>query len=168
MSVTTPSREPVTREPAMVEITPFAVDDFAPIPVLVGAGGIDNSALEGRSEPVVPARVGRSRARQAVKSMDAAELAPASVVIQESPLPAPGSFVADSEVAARVSAAPEAGTGLGQVSLLTATPLTVSITPDTLPPDALEVDLPAAQPEDADVDASGEPRRRRRRSSASD
>ena len=127
VSVTAPSREPVTREPAMVEITPFAVDDFAPIPVLVGAGGIEGSEVDERGGSAAPARVGRSRGRQALKSSDRAEPGPAPVVIDGAPIP-----------------------------------LTVSITPE--PKEAV---LPPVEPE-AEVDATGEPRRRRRRSSASD
>jgi len=127
VSVSAPSREPVTREPAMVEITPFAVDDFAPIPVLVGAGGIEGSEVDERGGSAAPARVGRSRGRQALKSSDRAEPGPAPVVIDGAPIP-----------------------------------LTVSITPE--PKEAV---LPPVEPE-AEVDATGEPRRRRRRSSASD
>ena len=127
VSVSAPSREPVTREPAMVEITPFAVDDFAPIPVLVGAGGIEGSEVDERGGSAAPARVGRSRGRQALKSSDRAEPGPAPVVIDGAPIP-----------------------------------LTVSITPE-----AKEAVLPPVEPE-AEVDATGEPRRRRRRSSASD
>jgi ribonuclease E len=127
VSVSAPSREPVTREPAMVEITPFAVDDFAPIPVLVGAGGIEGSEVDERGGSAAPARVGRSRGRQALKSSDRAEPGPAPVVIDGGPIP-----------------------------------LTVSITPE--PKEAV---LPPVEPE-AEVDATGEPRRRRRRSSASD
>ena len=146
VSVTAPSREPVMREPAMVEITPFAVDDFAPIPVLVGAGGIDSGDQDGRSERVAPARAGRSRARQAVKSRDGAAAAPASVVIEGSPL-----LAADRP-------GPEPG---AEPALL---PLTVSITPD---PVAIALPAPEQEPE-AEIEASGEPRRRRRRSSAND
>jgi len=127
VSVSAPSREPVTREPAMVEITPFAVDDFAPIPVLVGAGGIEGSEVDERGGSAAPARVGRSRGRQVLKSSDRAEPGPAPVVIDGAPIP-----------------------------------LTVSITPE--PKEAV---LPPVEPE-AEVDATGEPRRRRRRSSASD
>lgn len=127
VSVSAPSREPVTREPAMVEITPFAVDDFAPIPVLVGAGGIEGSEVDERGGSAAPTRVGRSRGRQALKSSDRAEPGPAPVVIDGAPIP-----------------------------------LTVSITPE-----AKEAVLPPVEPE-AEVDATGEPRRRRRRSSASD
>lgn len=127
VSVSAPNREPVTREPAMVEITPFAVDDFAPIPVLVGAGGIEGSEVDERGGSAAPARVGRSRGRQALKSSDRAEPGPAPVVIDGAPIP-----------------------------------LTVSITPE--PKEAV---LPPVEPE-AEVDATGEPRRRRRRSSASD
>jgi len=127
VSVSAPNREPVTREPAMVEITPFAVDDFAPIPVLVGAGGIEGSEVDERGGSAAPARVGRSRGRQALKSSDRAEPGPAPVVIDGAPIP-----------------------------------LTVSITPE-----AKEAVLPPVEPE-AEVDATGEPRRRRRRSSASD
>lgn len=127
VSVSAPSREPVTREPAMVEITPFAVDDFAPIPVLVGAGGIEGSEVDERGGSAAPARVGRSRGRQTLKSSDRAEPGPAPVVIDGAPIP-----------------------------------LTVSITPE--PKEAV---LPPVEPE-AEVDATGEPRRRRRRSSASD
>jgi hypothetical protein len=111
----------------MVEITPFAVDDFAPIPVLVGAGGIEGSEVDERGGSAAPARVGRSRGRQALKSSDRAEPGPAPVVIDGAPIP-----------------------------------LTVSITPE--PKEAV---LPPVEPE-AEVDATGEPRRRRRRSSASD
>jgi ribonuclease E len=141
-----PSREPVLREPALVEITPFAVDDFAPIPVLVGVGGIDTTAQEGRSERTAPARVGRSRARQAVKTREGAAPAPAPVVIDG--IPMPESMASD---AALAQGAP--------------IPLTVSITPDLVaaPLPALEIE-PVAEP---DAEA-GEPRRRRRRSSATD
>ena len=146
VSVTEPRREPVLREPALVEITPFAVDDFAPIPVLVGAGGIDTTAQDGRSERAAPARVGRSRARQAVKTREGAAPAPAPVVIDGIPLPE--SMASD---AALAQGAP--------------IPLTVSITPDLVaaPLPALEIE---AVPE-PDAEA-GEPRRRRRRSSATD
>jgi ribonuclease E len=138
VSVRTPSREPVQREPAMVEITPFAVDDFAPIPVLVGAGGIDTTEPEDRDRSVAPARVGRSRSRQAVPSR--ASAGPAPVVIEGSPLLAAQSLEAEG--------AP--------------IPLTVSITPDPV-----GAPLPPLESE-ADAEGSGEPRRRRRRSSASD
>ena len=152
MSVSAPSREPVTREPAMVEITPFAVDDFAPIAVLVGAGGIDGTQLDERGASAPPARVGRSRGRQAVKSRDRAQPGPAPVVIDESPSYGAGSPIADRAAAGSVAAA-----GQG-----TPIPLTVSITPD-----AKEAVAPPVEP-GAELDASGEPRRRRRRSSASD
>ena len=142
VSVSTPSREPEQREPAMVEITPFAVDDFAPIPVLVGAGGIDSSEPEDRDRSVAPARVGRSRSRQAVQSR--ASAGPVPVVIEASPLVAAQSLAAEG--------AP--------------IPLTVSITPDpvgaALPP------LPPEADAEGSGAGSGEPRRRRRRSSASD
>ncbi|MEI6358958.1 MAG: Rne/Rng family ribonuclease [Synechococcus sp. ELA619] len=151
VSVSAPSREPLTREPAMVEITPFAVDDFAPIPVLVGAGGIDGSDLDESAGSAAPARVGRSRARQALKSSDRAQ--PAPVVIDGSPL-----FVADSQAPDRPATGPVAGAS-GQGAPI---PLTVSITPD--PQEAVP---PPVEPE-AELDATGEPRRRRRRSSASD
>jgi len=147
VSVSAPSREPLNREPAMVEITPFAVDDFAPIPVLVGAGGIDGSEGEERGGSAAPARVGRSRVRQAVQSSDRTESAPAPVVIDESPAYAAASLAAGSL----------AGAGEGAPI-----PLTVSITPDPR-----EAAAPPVEPE-AEVDATGEPRRRRRRSSASD
>ena len=146
VSVTEPRREPVLREPALVEITPFAVDDFAPIPVLVGVGGIDTTAQEARSERAAPARVGRSRARQAVKTRGGAAPAPAPVVIDGIPLPE--SMASD---AALAQGAP--------------IPLTVSITPDLV-----AAPLPALEPEavsEPDAEA-GEPRRRRRRSSATD
>lgn len=152
VSVSAPSREPVTREPAMVEITPFAVDDFAPIPVLVGAGGIDGSEVDERGGSAAPARVGRSRGRQAVKSSDRAQPSPAPVVIDGSPLYAPASLAPDRPAAGSVA---DAGQGAP-------IPLTVSITPD--PKEAVP---PPVEPE-AEVDATGEPRRRRRRSSASD
>ncbi len=162
VSVSAPSREPVTREqftrepatrePAMVEITPFAVDDFAPIAVLVGAGGIDGTQLDERGASAPPARVGRSRGRQAVKSSDRAQPGPAPVVIDESPSYGAGSPIADRAAAGSVAAA-----GQG-----TPIPLTVSITPD-----ATEAVAPPVEPGD-ELDASGEPRRRRRRSSASD
>jgi ribonuclease E len=152
VSVSAPSREPVTREPAMVEITPFAVDDFAPIPVLVGAGGIDGSELDERGGSAAPARVGRSRGRQAVKSSDRAQPGPAPVVIDGSPLYAAGSLVPDRPAAGSVA---DAGQGAP-------IPLTVSITPDPI-----EAVPPPVEPE-AELDATGEPRRRRRRSSASD
>ena len=152
MSVSAPSREPVTREPAMVEITPFAVDDFAPIPVLVGAGGIEGPEVDERGGSAVPARVGRSRGRQAVKSSDRAEPGPAPVVIDGSPLYATGSLGADRPAAGSVGDADQGAP----------IPLTVSITP---PPK--EAVPPPVEPE-AEVDATGEPRRRRRRSSASD
>ena len=150
VTVSAPSREPLTREPAMVEITPFAVDDFAPIAVLVGAGGIDGSELDERGGSAPPARVGRTRGRQAVKSSDRA--LPAPVVIDGSPSYGAGSLTADRPAAGSVAAA-----GLGAPI-----PLTVSITPD-----AKEAVPPPVEPGD-EVDASGEPRRRRRRSSASD
>ncbi len=150
VSVSAPSREPVTREPAMVEITPFAVDDFAPIPVLVGAGGIDGSEVDERGGSAAPARVGRSRGRQAVKSSDRAQ--PAPVVIDGSPLYAVGSLAPDRPAAGSFA---DAGQGAP-------IPLTVSITPD--PKEAVP---PPVEPE-AELDATGEPRRRRRRSSASD
>jgi hypothetical protein len=134
----------------MVEITPFAVDDFAPIAVLVGAGGIDGSELDERGGSAPPARVGRTRGRQAVKSSDRA--LPAPVVIDGSPSYGAGSLTADRPAAGSVAAA-----GLGAPI-----PLTVSITPD-----AKEAVPPPVEPGD-EVDASGEPRRRRRRSSASD
>jgi len=146
------TREPATREPAMVEITPFAVDDFAPIAVLVGAGGIDGTQLDERGASAPPARVGRSRGRQALKSSDRAQPGPAPVVIDESPSYAAGSPIADRAAAGSVAAA-----GQG-----TPIPLTVSITPD-----AKEAVAPPVEP-GAELDASGEPRRRRRRSSASD
>ena len=152
VSVSAPSREPVTREPAMVEITPFAVDDFAPIPVLVGAGGIEGPEVDERGGSAVPARVGRSRGRQAVKSSDRAEPGPAPVVIDGSPLYATGSLGADRPAAGSVGDADQGAP----------IPLTVSITP---PPK--EAVPPPVEPE-AEVDATGEPRRRRRRSSASD
>ena len=152
VSVRAPSREPVTREPAMVEITPFAVDDFAPIAVLVGAGGIDGSELDGRGGSAPPARVGRTRGRQAVKSSDRALPGPAPVVIDGSPSYGAGSITADRPAAGSVAAQ-------GQGAPI---PLTVSITPD-----AKEAVPPPVEP-GAEVDASGEPRRRRRRSSASD
>lgn len=152
VSVSAPSREPVTREPAMVEITPFAVDDFAPIPVLVGAGGIDGSEVDERGGSAAPARVGRSRGRQAAKSSDRAQPGPAPVVIDGSPLYAAGSLAPDRPAAGSVA---DAGQGAP-------IPLTVSITPD--PKEAVP---PPVEPE-AEVDATGEPRRRRRRSSASD
>ncbi len=147
VSVSAPSREPLNREPAMVEITPFAVDDFAPIPVLVGAGGIDGSEGEERGRSAAPARVGRSRVRQVVKSSDRTESGPAPVVIDESPAYAAASLAAGSLA--------EAGQGAP-------IPLTVSITPDPK-----EAAAPPVEPE-VEVDATGEPRRRRRRSSASD
>ena len=147
VSVSAPSREP-----AMVEITPFAVDDFAPIPVLVGAGGIDGSELDERGGSAAPARVGRSRGRQALKSSDRAQPGPAPVVIDGSPL-----YVADSQAPDRHAAGSVADAGQGAPI-----PLTVSITPD--PKEAVP---PPVEPE-AELDATGEPRRRRRRSSASD
>ena len=123
----------------MVEITPFAVDDFAPVPVLVGAGGIDGAAPEEADRSLAPARVGRSRTRQAAHAR-AGSSEPVPVVIEGSPL-----LAAQAQAAA---AAP--------------LPLSVSITPDpvgaALPP------LEGA----ADAEGSAEPRRRRRRSSASD
>ena len=152
VSVSAPSREPVTREPAMVEITPFAVDDFAPIPVLVGAGGIDGSEVDEHGGSAAPARVGRSRGRQAVKSSDRAQPGPAPVVIDGSPLYAAASLAPDRPAAGSVA---DAGQGAP-------IPLTVSITPD--PKEAVP---PPVEPE-AELDATGEPRRRRRRSSASD
>ena len=152
VSVSAPSREPVTREPAMVEITPFAVDDFAPIPVLVGAGGIEGPEVDERGGSAVPARVGRSRGRQAVKSSDRAQPGPAPVVIDGSPLYAAASLAPDRPAAGSVA---DAGQGAP-------IPLTVSITPD--PKEAVP---PPVEPE-AELDATGEPRRRRRRSSASD
>jgi ribonuclease E len=144
VTVTSPSREPVMREPAMVEVTPFTVDDFAPIPVLVGAGGIDSADQDERSERVAPARAGRSRARQAVKSRDGAAAAPAPVVIEGSSL-----MAAD-------RSGPDLGADQAQL------PLTVSITPDPV-----AEALPPVEAE-AEPQASGEPRRRRRRSSAND
>ena len=147
VSVSAPSREP-----AMVEITPFAVDDFAPIPVLVGAGGIDGSELDERGGSAAPARVGRSRGRQALKSSDRAQPGPAPVVIDGSPL-----YAADSQAPDRHAAGSVADAGQGAPI-----PLTVSITPD--PKEAVP---PPVEPE-AELDATGEPRRRRRRSSASD
>jgi ribonuclease E len=147
VSVSAPSREP-----AMVEITPFAVDDFAPIPVLVGAGGIDGSELDERGGSAAPARLGRSRGRQALKSSDRAQPGPAPVVIDGSPLYAAGSLAPDRPAAGSVA---DAGQGAP-------IPLTVSITPD--PKEAVP---PPVEPE-AELDATGEPRRRRRRSSASD
>ncbi len=152
VSVSAPSREPLTREPAMVEITPFAVDDFAPIPVLVGAGGIDGSEVDDRGASAAPARVGRSRGRQALKSSDRAQPGPAPVVIDGSPL-----YAADSQAPDRPAAGSVADAGQGAPI-----PLTVSITPD--PKEAIP---PPVEPE-AELDATGEPRRRRRRSSASD
>ena len=152
VSVSAPSREPLTREPAMVEITPFAVDDFAPIPVLVGAGGIDGSEVDECGGSAAPARVGRSRGRQALKSSDRAQPGPAPVVIDESPL-----YAADSQAPDRPAAGSVADAGQGAPI-----PLTVSITPD--PKEAIP---PPVEPE-AELDATGEPRRRRRRSSASD
>jgi hypothetical protein len=152
VSVSAPSREPVTREPAMVEITPFAVDDFAPIPVLVGAGGIEGSEVDERGGSAAPARVGRSRGRQALKSSDRAEPGPAPVVIDGGPLYATASLAADRPAAGSVGDADQGAP----------IPLTVSITPE--PKEAV---LPPVEPE-AEVDATGEPRRRRRRSSASD
>jgi hypothetical protein len=136
----------------MVEITPFAVDDFAPIPVLVGAGGIDGSEVDDRGASAAPARVGRSRGRQALKSSDRAQPGPAPVVIDGSPL-----YAADSQAPDRPAAGSVAETGQGAPI-----PLTVSITPD--PKEAIP---PPVEPE-AELDATGEPRRRRRRSSASD
>ncbi len=153
VSVSAPSRVPVTREPAMVEITPFAIDDFAPIAVLVGAGGIDGSEVDERGGSAAPARVGRSRVRQAVKSSDRAEPGPAPVVIDGSPLYAAGSLVADRPAAGSVGA-DDQGPPI---------PLTVSITPEPK-----EAAVPPPVEPEAEVDASGEPRRRRRRSSASD
>jgi ribonuclease E len=152
VTVSAPSREPLTREPAMVEITPFAVDDFAPIPVLVGAGGIDGSEVDDRGASAAPARVGRSRGRQALKSSDRAQPGPAPVVIDGSPL-----YAADSQAPDRPAAGSVADAGQGAPI-----PLTVSITPD--PKEAIP---PPVEPE-AELDATGEPRRRRRRSSASD
>ena len=152
VSVSAPSREPVHREPAVVEITPFAVDDFAPIPVLVGAGGIDGPELDERGRSAAPARVGRSRGRQVVKSNDRAESGPAPVVIEEAPSYGAGSLAADRPAVGSVA---DAGQG-------PPIPLTVSITPD--PQEAVP---PPAEP-DGVLDATGEPRRRRRRSSASD
>jgi len=152
VSVSAPSREPVTREPAMVEITPFAVDDFAPIPVLVGAGGIEGSEVDERGGSAAPARVGRSRGRQTLKTSDRAEPGPAPVVIDGGPLYATGSLAADRPAAGSVGDADQGAP----------IPLTVSITPE--PQEAV---LPQVEPE-AEVDATGEPRRRRRRSSASD
>jgi len=152
VSLSAPSREPLTGEPAMVEITPFAVDDFAPIPVLVGAGGIDGSELDERGGSAAPARVGRSRGRQALKSSDRAQPGPAPVVIDGSPL-----YAADSQAPDRPAAGSVADAGHGAPI-----PLTVSITPDPK-----ETVPPPVEPE-AELDATGEPRRRRRRSSASD
>ena len=152
MSVSAPSREPVHREPAVVEITPFAVDDFAPIPVLVGAGGIDGPELDERGRSAAPARVGRSRGREVVKSNDRAESGPAPVVIEEAPSYGAGSLAADRPAVGSVA---DAGKG-------PPIPLTVSITPD--PQEAVP---PPAEP-DGVLDATSEPRRRRRRSSASD
>ena len=153
VSVSAPSREPLTREPAMVEITPFAVDDFAPIPVLVGAGGIDGSEVDERGASAAPARVGRSRGRQALKSSDRAQPGPAPVVIDGSPL-----YAADSQAPDR----PPAAGSVADAGQGAPIPLTVSITPD--PKEAIP---PPVEPE-AELDATGEPRRRRRRSSASD
>ena len=153
VSVSAPSREPLTREPAMVEITPFAVDDFAPIPVLVGAGGIDGSEVDERGGSAAPARVGRSRGRQALKSSDRAQPGPAPVVIDGSPL-----YAADSQAPDR----PPAAGSVADAGQGAPIPLTVSITPD--PKEAIP---PPVEPE-AELDATGEPRRRRRRSSASD
>lgn len=150
VSVTEPSRESPSREsligePALVEITPYPVDDFAPIPVLVGAGGIDSPAPQGRLEREAPARVGRSRVRQAAQLRDGAAPAPVPVVIEGSPLPE------------SLAAVPVLSQGAPA-------PLTVAITPDPVPM-ALLAPEPEAEP---DADASAEPRRRRRRSSATD